>query len=299
MVIVLTAAVLALSTAMCFDCVPFNWKNVLAACNIKRTVQQESTVRFLSVGQGNCAVIMSGGKTALIDCAPAESAAAIASVLDELGITRIEYIFITHPHDDHAGGFCELSKRYEIGTVVIPPLSPDNSYTEYAVRRAIDRCNITETAPETGASYRFGGAQVTVQFYTPDADSENDCSAVYRAEVGEMSFLFTGDLSSGGERALMQSGADVNCDVLLASHHGSGESSCAEFILAAQPQCVICSCGINNTFGHPSQELINRLKSDGIPYFRTDTDGDITAFADRMQIASQYGGLSVSVNPPA
>ena len=117
------------------------------------------------------------------------------------------------------------------------------------------------------------------------ADSKNNTSLVTRLDFGESSFLFNGDQEEDMEEMLVQSGADLDCDVMTMGHHGSSTSSSQEYLDAVTPEYASISCGRGNQYGHPHDETIEKLEAMGVEYYRTDLDGNITFTSDGETIS--------------
>ena len=108
----------------------------------------------------------------------------------------------------------------------------------------------------------------------------NKTSIVAKLDFGETDFLFTGDIYDSQEKEMIEQGIDLKAEVLKLAHHGSKTSSSSEFLQAVLPQIAVVSCGKNNSYGHPHQQVLERLKGDGIQVLRTDEKGDITIESD-------------------
>jgi competence protein ComEC len=108
----------------------------------------------------------------------------------------------------------------------------------------------------------------------------NNASIVMRLRFGRTTFLLTGDAERPEEDEMLAFGEDVNCDVLKVGHHGSHTSTSPEFLEAARPRIAIISVGKRNLYGHPSQDVIDRLRAGGAKVFRTDQEGAITCRSD-------------------
>ena len=117
------------------------------------------------------------------------------------------------------------------------------------------------------------------------ADNKNNTSLVTRLDFGESSFLFNGDQEEDMEEMLVQSGADLDCDVMTMGHHGSSTSSSQEYLDAVTPEYASISCGRGNQYGHPHDETIEKLEAMGVEYYRTDLDGNITFTSDGETIS--------------
>ena len=112
------------------------------------------------------------------------------------------------------------------------------------------------------------------------------------AEMEEFSLLFTGDVEGRGEEELLALCRETNiqCDILKVAHHGSKNSTSEEFLDIVSPQAAVISCGRNNLYGHPHQELMERLKKKGIFVFETKNRGAISAVwkKEKIQVSFQY-----------
>jgi competence protein ComEC len=101
---------------------------------------------------------------------------------------------------------------------------------------------------------------------------------------GESSFLFTGDASSKVELELIRSASDLDVDVLKVGHHGSRFSTSEEFLQATTPDIAVISVGVRNSYGHPTQDVLQRLQNFGITTLRTDQLGDVELVTDGENI---------------
>lgn len=111
-------------------------------------------------------------------------------------------------------------------------------------------------------------------------DDTNDTSIVLRIDYGETSFLFTGDMETGAEKDLLESGANVRATVLKAGHHGSDTSTGYQFLREVSPQYTVISVGEGNKYGHPSDEVLSRFRDAGTEVYRTDMQGHIIVESD-------------------
>ena len=111
-------------------------------------------------------------------------------------------------------------------------------------------------------------------------DDTNNTSIVLRIDYGETSFLFTGDMETGAEKDLLESGADVRATVLKAGHHGSDTSTGYQFLREVSPRYTVISVGEGNKYGHPSDEVLSRFRDAGTEVYRTDMQGHVIAESD-------------------
>ena len=120
--------------------------------------------------------------------------------------------------------------------------------------------------------------------YYGDMQDENNKSVIVMAEIDGIKFLFTGDAEAKTEKALLDEGLNVDCDVLKVGHHGSSSSCSQSFLKAATPEYAAISVGENNIYSHPNDSVISALQNCGAQILRTDTDGDITFYVENGEI---------------
>lgn len=275
------------------------------ACGFSVSLIVSSVIRigttefiFVNVGQGDGAVIHTAyGATVLIDGGggsvyseynPGEMV--YLPYLESKGYSKIDAAFITHFHLDHVQGIIAAIENLNVENVFIP--SP-KLYTE---ADALSLLRETETAAKlhgTNIHYitentklTFDGG-LTISVYAPDevitlSDDENDYSLLIKAEYGETSVLYTGDMTAYAENEYMKRGIDLSSDILKVAHHGSAKSTHSEWVNSVNPEYAVISCGENNNYGHPSAQTLDNLN--GIPLLRTDLQGDIKIVTDKSGI---------------
>lgn len=252
-------------------------------------------VVFLDVGQGDAILLQHKTSQVLIDGGQG------MAVLQRLGEEmpwfdrRIEVIVSTHPDRDHLEGLFHVLERYEVGLVVLPRVRHDSQLYQTWLERLTAKLNDQETA------YRFGRAgqkiiagDMEATILGPQASGSaplggksNNASVITRVDYHGLSFLLTGDAEASVERALVvrcggsltpQStacggAAGLRVDVLKAGHHGSKTSTSAALVEAASPSAAVISVGADSRFGHPHQEVLERIA--GIQVWRTDKHGSV------------------------
>ncbi len=244
----------------------------------------------LDVGQGDAILVVTpNGMRMLVDGGPSPSA-----VLDGLGRRfppwdrRLDVVVLTHPDSDHVGGLSAVLDRYDVAFIVDPML--ESGSTDSALwESAVEREGAVVVRASEGATVlldRDAGVSARV-LWPPEARPAgtvdlNDLSAVLRLEYGARSVLLTGDIGADTEGKLVRSGAPLDTDVLKVSHHGSGGSSCEAFIAAVSPDVALIGVGTDNSFGHPSPDVLARLAS--VPIGRTDRDGQVEVLSDGSSI---------------
>ena len=230
-------------------------------------------VTVLDVEQGQCIILQSEGSTFLVDCGGRydEDAADVAAQhLLSQGISRIDGLILTHYDRDHAGGVQYLAKWIAIEGVYLP-MTED---ADGCLKSVLDA--VPEQIPiDSEMTLSFGGAEIRI-FPAKDAGSGNDSCASVLFTGGKYDTLITGDLSSAAERQLLTDYDLPDLEVLIVGHHGSRYSTCTELLEATAPDVAIISVGETNSYGHPTDEVLERLMEAGCAIYRTDLHGTIT-----------------------
>lgn len=250
--------------------------------------QEGLRVHMLDVGQGLCVLLTCNGRAALVDTGPPESAQHVIDCLAALGVRELDYLFLTHPHLDHAGGGEAIRDAVPVHTVVTPDCPESRALFSFpdGWGRGME-----VLWAEKGQTYSLGGTALTVLHPRADTptDDLNVLSMVLLAEFEGARMLFTGDIPESVERSLLPLGY---LQVLQAAHHGSNGSTCAALLEDTTPDVVLISCGKNNDYGHPHSKVLQRLREVDAQVWRTDRSGDIL-------VSVTEGKLSVSADPSA
>lgn len=241
----------------------------------------ELRVRFLDVGQGDCALVTCGGEALLVDGGPSSASSKVYAVLDTLGIGRLDYIVATHPDADHCGGIAGALNYADCGRFYCSVAQHDTK-TFQGVLRHLGATPVT--VPRVGESFSLGGARVEFVGPVESSRDSNSGSLVCLLTYGETSFLFTGDAESESETAMVAAGTVSDVDVLKVGHHGSDSSSSPGFLAAVLPEYAVISVG-RNGYGHPAAEALQRLCDVGAETLRTDELGTIVFESDGRELA--------------
>ncbi|MBQ7514942.1 MAG: DNA internalization-related competence protein ComEC/Rec2 [Schwartzia sp.] len=250
----------------------------------------EMTVHFIDVGQGDAALIVTPhGRAFMIDAGGSRDPAYdVGSRVDvpyllHYGIRRLDYLFLTHAHEDHAGGAAGILRHLPVGQVITAGEGRTAYRTAWGFSAAeMDRTDIAEA--RAGTAIELDGVVIEILF-APAAEERhgNELSNVIRVRYGDISFLFTGDLVRDQETVLLTQ-ADPASTVLKVAHHGSATSSSPDFLRAVRPRYAVISVGADNSFGHPAPETLSALRDAGAEIHRTDRQGAIRFTTDGRQV---------------
>ncbi len=238
-------------------------------------------VEVLDVGQSDCTLVRCGEAVLMIDTGTATEREAVQAALRDRDIEELEYLLLTHPHEDHIGNARMILESYTVSTLLTADVVTEDPTYGLVLSAAAHRGTpcVAVSAAQTLA---LGDAQIEVLSVLRDAKDINDSSVILRVTYGGTAFLFTGDAEAAGEAALLASvpAEKLDCDVLKAGHHGSDTSTGKALLQAATPRYVAISCGENNDYGFPHAALLARLEACGAAWHRTDLSGDLTYRSD-------------------
>lgn len=263
-------------------------------CNNK-----EMQVHFIDVGQGDSALVITPhGRAFMVDTGGVrEGSYDIGSRVDvpyllHYGVKKLDYIFLTHAHDDHAGGVKGILTKIPVGAIGIGHEGAGDYLKTFGTGE-LGKIKKLLVPLQEGSSIELDGVRIDM-LYSPESrkvqESQlqatgNEFSNLIRVSYGEASFLFTGDLIVEQEQQVLANGTNVASTVLKIGHHGSRTSSSQEFLTAVNPGWAVISCGYNNSFGHPHKEILNRLTScTKAEILRTDQQGAIVFRTDGKSI---------------
>lgn len=232
----------------------------------QQTLTDETAVHFIDVGQGDSALLLSGGQAVLIDAGTAESGAAVVRYLEDLGVTRLYAAVATHPHADHIGGMAQVLDTFPVEHFYIGP-ETQNTASFSDLLDALQTQGIQPTIPtpsdtlafDSGASLTFLGPADDV----PD-DNLNDRSLITLFQADEQKVLLMGDAEAAAEQSLLAHEPALRCDVLKVGHHGGATSSSLSFLQTIQPSVAVISCGVDNDYGHPDPQTLQNLSFAGV-----------------------------------
>lgn len=246
-------------------------------------------VVFADVGQGDCCLIMTPEKTCLIDAGTYdEGSSTVSDLLDYYGVYQVDICVMSHWDVDHAGGIaalCDQGRTKTILTSYVPDSSvADKDVKEFLLSTALSGSDNSAFLSQLQGIYAGDRVYLSDAVYfdvlypSSSFGGGNDASLVLMLHVNgseDTSILFTGDIGTSTELELLESGTDLDCDILKVAHHGSKYSSSYDFIEACSPDAAVISVGAHNFYGHPAPDTLDRLNSYGCEVFRTDEEGAV------------------------
>jgi len=251
-------------------------------------------VHFIDVGQGESEFIeLPNGKTLLIDAGPTIAGSVVVGYIKSLGYASIDYVVITHAHDDHRGGMQAICETFDVGEIWAPEiLIADTDYEEF-----FNWLRSKGIAINAAASHEeilsFSGCAVEV--LSPDlitsCDDLDDCSVVLELTHGDDTFLFTGDASV----AVLKAVCNGHVDVIKLGQHGSSASTDAALISQITPSYAVISCGVFNASGYPNSEVLSALSA--VSILRTDLQKTLTATSDEKGLSFDKISITSSNAP--
>jgi len=217
---------------------------------------------------------------------------------------KIELMIMTHPDKDHIGGLVEVLKYYEVEQILMTGIKCETAICQER-DKLISEKNVTVKYAEFGQKIKIGNEMNMFVLYPfkslkdKEVKDDNDASIVLKLIIGESlskigkdsgenqkilkqvqndnfnnSYLLTGDAGFEVDRQLLDKNINLESEILKVSHHGSKHATSNEFLKAVKPEKAVVSSG-ENSYGHPTEELLNRLKNINAQIFRTDEIGDV------------------------
>jgi competence protein ComEC len=266
------------------------FSNYVLYSNIVSLAHPKCTATVIDVGQGDAILVeFPNNKRILIDAGPLSQKfdageRTIVPFLKRNGISKLDYLLITHSHSDHIGGTGSVLKLLQVDTLIMASLNAANHQVK-------DALEIAE-ARHLGIKTVRAGNQIQIdsnaRVYVLHPDSKhiaernmNNSSIVLKIVYGNSAMMLVGDAEGVVEqRIIPRYGAFLSSDILKAGHHGSITSTSEEFLKLVRPQTVLISVGNHNKFCHPSPFTIWRMKANLIDIQRTDKLGAIILESD-------------------
>ena len=239
------------------------------------------TISFIDVGQADSIFIACDDETMLIDGGNVADGPAVCSFLYSQGVETLDYVVCTHAHEDHVGGLTDVLESFTVTDAVFAPSLTNDTLCYRNFTAACRAQNQTPVAPRVGSAFELGESTVTVLGPALQNNTDlNNSSIVLLIQYGDTSFLLTGDAEAEAEKAVTQLGADLSATLFKAGHHGSYTSNSYDLLQEVMPEFAVISCGTDNEYGHPHEEVLSRFGAIGITVYRTDLQGTVSAVSN-------------------
>lgn len=236
-------------------------------------------IHYIDVGQADASIVLCDGKAMLIDGGNVEDSDLLYAYLSKLGIDHFDYVVGTHAHEDHIGGLAGALNYASVDVAYCPVVSYDTKAFGNFVK-ALDKYGIFITVPSRGDKFTLGSAECTIWAVNTDSSDPNNSSIVLRIVYGETSFVFAADAEREVEQSIINWCDDLRSTVLKVGHHGSDTSTSYVWLREIMPQFAVISVGKDNSHGHPTEDVLSRLRDAEVTTFRTDLQGDIICASD-------------------
>lgn len=242
-------------------------------------------VHFIDVGQGSSVLIQQGSQGILIDSGEDDYGETLCNYISSVGVTEIPYMIATHPHSDHIGGLDEVLYEYTVSTVVMPEIKtsyqPDSKVYEDFIG-AVQNENAEIIYPSYGEKIIFG-EDMTISFLGPveQVSDLNNMSLICKISAFSTTFMVMGDAERKEMDSVYEAGGDFDSDVIFVPHHGSNTSLHDDFLYEVSPEVAVISCGEDNSYGHPHEEVLEYYENSGCKIYRTDIEDNIVVVCNK------------------
>lgn len=265
---------------------------LLAVCFFPSALAQTGanvTVHFIDVGQGDSIFIDTADMDVLIDGGPTSASQTVLDYLDSLNITRIHLVIATHAHADHIGGLVAvLNSPLTIDKVLFNNQSHTSvTYTNFIASAQSHNLTVAQRG-QTYILTETANLTIVHPVQPLEFGDQNDNSVVTKLQVGNTSFMFAGDAEEAAEESMLVSSVvSLKCDVLKVGHHGSYTATSQAFLDIVAPQYAVICAGLDNSYGHPHNETIQKLLTEGATIYGTYVSGTIIVSTDGATVTFQ------------
>ncbi len=240
------------------------------------------SIHYIDVGQADAALIECDGHYMLIDGGNKADSNVIYSVLKKAAVNKLDIVVGTHAHEDHIGGL-PGAYNYTTADLTLCPVTRYDSDAFDDFKTYANKNGGGITIPSVGDKYQLGSATVEILGLNGGNDANNS-SIVLMITYGNTRFLFTGDAEREAEQVILSNNVDLAATVLKVGHHGSDTSTTYPFLREVMPEYAIISAGEGNSYGHPTDDTLSRLRDADVTVYRTDLNGDIYLTSDGQSV---------------
>ena len=252
------------------------------------SVKDKLAIKVLDVGQGDSILILNKGTATLIDTGDLPAREQLIALLRKEGVTVVNNLILTHPHNDHIGGAVAVMETFTVKQIYDSgQTNTSKNYRKYM--EMVDKKKIPFKVVKSGDKIDLGsGVELKVmspgKTFLKEENGQldlNNNSIVTRLTYGNFSMIFAADTEKESEERMVAEFAnELKSNVLKVAHHGSNTSSSADFLRVAKPDAAIISCGVNNDYHHPHPGTLKKFEKLGSKIYRTDLNGTVTVITD-------------------
>lgn len=251
---------------------------MLLCSSLRYKTGAEGYVSILNVGQGQCIALLNKNDSVLIDCGTSgalrNAGETAGAYLNARGRRSVDALVLTHLHADHANGVTQLFEEVTVRRLLLSDSMTDEDGLLDGILSAAEAHGV-EIEYITADTVRQLGGIVLRIMAPPELGDVNERGLLIKAGIGDFDLLVTGDAPASVERALIENMDVSDTELLVVGHHGSRYSSTGDFLKAVSAETAVISVG-QNSYGHPTYEVLDRLAACGYTIYRTDLNGTIT-----------------------
>lgn len=247
------------------------------------------SLSFIDVGQGDSVLVQAGGESYLIDAGNPEEGPNVVDYLRSRGVGELDGIVSTSGDADHSGGLADVLDAFRVERIYVSGHpKPTMTYTNFlrTAREEVRSEGAELTALSAGMRLDWAGMRVDVLNPPPGSTEteSNENSVAVLLTYGRARVLLAGDAEKGAEEYMASGPHTGGVTVMKVNHHGSNTSTTPMFLSRFRPEVAVIQCGADNSYGHPTPEVLGRLKDAGAKVFRTDLHGDVIVDIDRKTV---------------
>lgn len=256
---------------------------------------------FCDVGQGDALLVQAGTLQLMVDFGYDHRALKCLQQHMPWWDRQIELAIVTHADTDHFGGFEAVSEKYTFTEIWITNQAGSGKAFEGFVEAILaeQRSQAKIYLPSQGSTARLGSFSLEVVWpdtvtettlwdfnpeYLEEVKDKNTGSIVGFLWIDDVCVALMGDIDTETEQALLNQSLTTKCQVLKVAHHGSNTASQQEFLTKIRPEYALIGVGEDNSYGHPTNEVLSRLEAVGTQVLRTDHEGSIRLMSDGIQV---------------
>ena len=245
-------------------------------------------VKILDVGQGDSILIRAGGQVTLIDTGDVAAREKLTGYIKKEGITVIDKLILTHPHNDHIGGVAAVFDNFTVKQIYdsgqTTTTATFRKYLETVEKKKIPFALLAADGQvDLGQGAMLKILAPAKPFFTEDNGSLdlNNNAIVAKLVYGSFTMLLTSDAEKQSEEQMMKKyGAELKSSVIKVGHHGSNTSSSTAFLKAVAPEAAVITVGANNDYHHPHPSIVKRYEERKTKVYRSDLNGTLTISSD-------------------